>query len=134
MAISKCSICGCNLPDGVMRMNAPSGIRCMDCADKKVKQPKFTKIAGIDVETKLLLKYAEKVDYTRQASRIGSGKNDPILIMKALSDRVEIHKAIFKKVGVDHDSTSKKAMGIRKALEVWLEAHVIEKPHSSNLF
>jgi len=134
MAITKCSICSSNIPDGVGRFNLPDGVRCTDCVDVKVKQPKFTKIAGINVETVLLIKYVEKVDFTRQSARVSRGKNDPLLIMKALSDRVEIHKAIFKKVGIDHDSTSKKAMKIRDALEVWLEAHVIEKPHSSNLF
>jgi len=134
MAITKCTICGSNIPEGVGRYNKPSGVCCTDCGQKKVKQPKFTDIGGIKVQTELLLKYAEKVELTRNAAKHGTGKNDPIFIMQALSDRVAIHKAIFKKVGIDHDSVSKKAMKIRKALEVWLEDHVIEKPHRSNLF
>ena len=53
--------------------------------------------------------------------------------MKALENRVKIHKEIFKIAGIDHDSTEPRAMKIRDALEKWLEKNVMTKPQVKGL-
>ncbi len=124
----KCSICHKTIEDGVGRFNFPSGTQCMECYDnpkKQKKEPKYVKIAGYKIPYKKLKLYAETVDYTRRAALMGQTRDDPLIVMKALENRVKIHKEIFKIAGIDHDSTEPKAMKIRNALEKWLERNIM---------
>ena len=130
-----CSICNIEIEDGVGRFNTHNGVQCVDCYDKKKKEikPRYVKIAGYNIPTKLLEDYRDKVDFTRRSVTLAIGRDDPRIVMKALSDRVAIHKAIFKITGHDHDSTAKEPMRIRDALEKWLNENTIEKPQVNGL-
>lgn len=126
--MTKCSICQCEIEDGVGRYNAPTGTECMKCYEnpkKHRKDPKYVTLGGIKIPYKKLKEYAEIVDYTRRAALMGKTKDDPLIVMKALENRVKIHKQIFKIAGIDHNSTEPKAMKIRKDLEKWLEKNVM---------
>lgn len=131
----KCSICGNKINEGDGRFNLPGGVvKCMECYDKPTTKPsKFIKIAGFEIPSKMLLEYASKVEMTRNAASVGLRQNNPLLIMKALQVRVEIHKKICKITGYDHDDTSKKAMKVRDELEKWLNENTFNKPQENGL-
>ena len=130
----KCSICHKKIEDGVGRFNFPSGVECMECHDTNPKKkPKYVKLAGYKIPYKLLKEYAEIVDYTRRAALMGQTKDDPLIVVKALENRVNVHKKIFKITGHDHDSTEPEVMKIRNALENWLEKNVMTKPQVKGL-
>lgn len=131
--LTRCATCDTPLPDGVGRFNLPGGPFCGDCYDKPRKQAKTINIGGIDVPSKLLLEYASKVEMTRNAAQVGSRNNDPLVIMKALQERVVIHKKIFKIANINHDSTSKKAMKVRDALDKWLNENIFIEPQLDGL-
>lgn len=136
MSDVKCSICHKVIKDGVGRFNLPTGTECMDCHEnpkKAKKEPKYVTLAGIKIPYKKLKLYAETVDYTRRAALMGQIEDDPLIVMKALENRVKIHKEIFKIAGIDHDSTEPKAMNIRNALDNWLEKNVMTKTQVKGL-
>ena len=120
-----CTKCKCKIPDGEMRANYPTGTECIKCAEKPKKKPKFTNIAGYKIPTKKLEEYRDVVEYTRRAALRGQTNDEPMIVINALNNRVKIHKEIFAIAGIDHDSTSKKAMKIRDALDTWLEKNVM---------
>ncbi len=128
-----CSICKKEIEDGVGRYNLPSGVECTKCHEKPKKKPKYVKIAGYKIPYKKLEEYVDVVEYTRRAALMGKTKDDPLIVMKALANRVKIHKEIFKIVGINHDSTEPKAKKIRDALEKWLEKNVMTKPQVNGL-
>ena len=129
----ECSICHEKIEDGVGRFNLPTGTECMSCHEKPKKKPKYVKIAGYKIPSKLLEEYVEGVEYTRRAALMGQTKDDLLIVLKALENRVKIHKAIFKIAGYDHDSTEPEAMKIRDALATWLEKNVMTKPQVKRL-
>ena len=133
--IDNCSICNIEIEDGVGRFNTPKGVQCMDCFDKKKREikPRYVKIAGYNIPTKLLEDYRDKVDFTRRSVTLAIGRDNPRIVMKALADRVDIHKAIFKITGYDHESLEDEPMRIRKELEKWLNENTIEKPQVNGL-
>lgn len=123
--MSKCSICKKEIVEGEGRFNTPDGVKCLDCYDKRKADPKYTKIAGHNIPTKLLREYAEKVEYTRHSAISAKARDKPELVLRALQDRVEIHKKIFKITGHDHDSVEPEARKIREGLERWLEKNTL---------
>ncbi len=131
----KCKGCDRVLVNGVDgRFNVAGGPKCGDCYDKKPKkQPKTIDIGGYDIPSKLLLEYASKVEMTRNAAVVGIRQNDPLVVMKALNERVEIHKKIFKIAGYDHDDFGKEANKIRKALDEWLNENIFIEPQLDGL-
>lgn len=130
----ECSICHKTIEDGIGRFNLPTGIECTKCHDiNPKKEPKYVNLADYKIPYKLLKEYAEIVDYTRRAALMGQTKDDPLIVMKALENRVNVHKKIFKITGHDHDSTEPEVMKIRDALEKWLEKNVMTKPQVKGL-
>ncbi len=128
-----CTKCGINIYEGEGRFNFPSGTECSKCGDNPKKKPKFTDIAGYKISTKLLEEYRVVVEYTRRAALRGQTNDEPMIVMRALNNRVKIHKKIFKIAKINHDSTTPKAMKIRNALEEWLEKNVLVKPQVKGL-
>ena len=131
---AQCSICKKPIKEGTPRYNLPTGTECTDCHENKPrKEPKYVKLGGYNIPYRKLKLYAETVDYTRRAALMGVTKDDPLIVFKALENRVKIHKEIFKITGHDHDSTEPKTMKIRKDLEKWLEKNVMTKPQVRGL-
>ena len=129
-----CVKCKDKIYDGDGRFNYPTGQECTNCGDPTTKKkPKFTKIAGYNIPTKKLEEYRDVVEYTRRAAIMGRSRDDPLIVMRALENRVKIHKAIFKITGHDHDSTAKEPTRIRHALDEWLEKNVMTKPQKNGL-
>lgn len=128
-----CSICNCKIEDGTGRFNLPTGTECIKCHEKPRKELKYVKLAGYNIPYKKLKEYAEIVDYTRRAALMGQTKDEPLIVMQALENRVRIHKEIFKITGHDHDSTKPEVMKIRKALENWLEKNTMTEPQVHGL-
>ena len=120
-----CVGCGKAIKDGEGRVNSSRGAECMKCYAKPKLVPVYTDIAGYKIPTKMLLEYRDKVEYTRHSAIMGQALDDPRWITRALENRVEIHKKIFKITGHDHDSAADIPMKIREALETWLEVNVI---------
>ncbi len=125
MSDDHCTICKKVIKIGTGRFNLLTGTECMECHEKPKKKPKYVKLAGYKIPYKKLEEYADVVDYTRRAALMGRTKDNPMIVIQALQNRVKIHKEIFKITGHDHDSMEPEPMKIRDALEKWLEKNVM---------
>jgi hypothetical protein len=129
---SKCVKCKKKIQDGDGCYRSPYGDYCGDCGESKpwlklakkekehVKPRKATeekmfelgsmiRVGKYKISGELLGKYISKVDYLRRATNIGVSCHNPLIIQKALSEREDIHREIFKSVNLpyhtDRDAT-----------------------------
>ena len=116
-----CVICHKQFEEDEGIYNYPDGARCMKCGDnytgwkKKLKkhyqnEPKqdikkefdenmklgASRIGQYIIPNKLLYPYAEKVNYLRRAITIAIGRDEPLIMQKALEQREKLHREIFK--------------------------------------
>lgn len=148
----KCVACNKIFEEDDGMYNYPDGVRCSKCGDnytgwkKKLKKhyqdkPQDIKkefdenmtlgastIGSYIIPNKLLIPYAEKVNYLRRAIMISIGRDDPLIIQKALTQREKLHREIFSHIGLPYHTdleASKDSMEFNNLLDEWISAFPI---------
>ena len=129
--------------------NYPDGVRCIKCGDnytgwkKKLKKhyqnepmqdikKEFdenmklgaSRIGQYIIPNKLLYPYAEKVNYLRRAITISIGRDDPLIIQKALEQREKLHREIFRYIKLPYHTdleSGKDSTEFNSLLDEWIQ-------------
>jgi len=140
-----CSKCGKQFTSGEGGYNYPDGIQCGKCGDNYTGWKKETRkerpVENIQQElqesmrsgattigthiipNKLLDNYKDHVEYLKRSITISIGRDDPLIIQKALKQREKIHREIFKHAGLIYhaDSNSNiESIKFNELLDAWL--------------
>lgn len=148
----ECSKCHKKLEDGVDgRYNSPGGVFCIKCGENKPWQrkeiaspekrrrpdrlvfrgdvrghsvPDKVTLGRYEIDGKLLAEYIDCVDFIRRATKLGPAMDDPLLVQKALAKREEIHRNIFKSLGVKYLEDGQPIHGESILLNELLDAYM----------
>lgn len=128
-----CVDCGYKFKEDDGMYNFLDGVKCNDCGSKDHRtlrnRHKYEKnldvksqlidIDGHDIDLKLLLDYAEKVEDTRRALEFSHGRANPLRIQKSLEERERIHKLIMDSLNIAYNSN--KSFPVTGAINEWIK-------------
>jgi len=139
-----CAKCKRVIAEGEGAYMAPGGPFCNECGKskpwRKAAKPRIRKptletdfkldgpvtILGHELDEIVLAEYLKKVDYLRRATGIAIGRDDPLIIQKALQARERIHRHIFKLVNLPYhaDSKNEESNKFNEALDDWITEQI----------
>jgi len=70
----------------------------------------------------LIEEYRGKVKYLRRATTISIGRDDPLIVQRALQERIKLHKKIYEAIGIPYEknNASEESIKFNEALERFL--------------